>query len=180
MFTYMATLVAALASLILICAQAQATPENNAHQQHINIDITSHLGDKQTYTEGDIISFYLSLDRDAFILVIYQDAAGNLTQIIPNKLSSNNFFQAGDFFTVPNADSPFKFVVSKPFGTEYLWAFANDKSFPTLKGITLKNGFILLKDKLNNIKETLHTFGKESDGYFGQASTTIITLSAPP
>lgn len=171
---------AALTSLVFICTQAQAIPENNSHQHRINIDITSHLGDKQTYIEGDIISFYISLDRDAFVLIIYQDAAGSLTQIIPNKLNNNNFFKAGDFFSVPTAASPFKFVVSKPFGTESLWAFASDKSFPILKGTKLKNGLILLKDKLNNIKQALRTFGKKPGEYFGQASTTITTLRATP
>jgi len=176
-------------SLLLFSIQTHASPistplstplRHTTSKHHINIGITSHLGDKQTYKEGDVISFYLSLDRDAFVIIIYQDATGNLTQIIPNELSRNNFYLAGDFFNVPNAESPFKFVINKPFGTEYLWAFANDKALPTLKGKKLKNGFIALKTSMKKIKEILDKFGKESNGYFGQTSTSITTIAAQP
>ncbi|NOX43727.1 MAG: DUF4384 domain-containing protein [Gammaproteobacteria bacterium] len=170
MFTY----------VIIVFPLVHATPEPDSHQRHINIDITSHLGDNQIYTEGDVISLYVSLDRDAFVLIFYQDAGGNLNQIIPNKLSSDHFFRAGDFFSVPNLNSPFKFTISEPFGTEYLWAFASNKSFPTLRGIPLKNGFILLKDRLDTIRKLLQLHAKNENGYFGQAKAIITTKSATP
>jgi len=169
---------ATVMGLLIMCSLAQAAPESIDLKHRINIDITSYLGDNQTYTEGDIISFYLSLDRDAYVLVIYQDAAGNLTQVIPNKLSSNNFFEAGDFLSVPNTNSPFKFIVSAPFGTEYLWAFANDTSFPALEGTRLENGFIVLNDSLKQIRKSLRSFGKKSNGYFGYANTSITTIAS--
>jgi len=174
-----------LFSLLVFSMQTHASPistplKSTTSTHHIDIGITSHLGDKQTYKEGDVISFYLSLDRDAFVIIIYQDAAGNLTQIIPNELSRNNFYLAGDFFSVPNAESPFEFVINKPFGTEYLWAFANDKALPILKGKKMKNGFILLTVSMEKIKETLDKFAKKSNGYFGQTSTSITTIAAHP
>ena len=51
----------------------------------IAVDVTTHLGDKQTFLKGDSISFLLSLDTDAHLLAFYEDAAGDLTQLIPNK-----------------------------------------------------------------------------------------------
>ena len=84
----------------------------------IDIDITTHLGDQQTYVAGDSIEFLMNLSQDAYILILYIDAAGNIIQILPNGLVTNNFIKAGLYINIPDQSTPFQFTVSAPFGRE--------------------------------------------------------------
>ncbi len=58
--------------LSVIHGKSDASSEVLGKRNHININITTHLGDHQTFMEGDVISFFLSLDKDAYLLVIYE------------------------------------------------------------------------------------------------------------
>ncbi len=136
------------------------------------MEITTHLGDEQTFVEGDIISFLLNLDRDAFLLVIYQDAAGNLIQLIPNRESQKGRYQAGLFISLPDKKVPFRFKVQAPYGDETLWAFASDVPPPELKGKELKNGLKLLNVDFKQIRQKLHN---QSQTAFGETRLSIKT-----
>ncbi|MGD8569542.1 MAG: DUF4384 domain-containing protein [Gammaproteobacteria bacterium] len=156
--------------LALIKAPAAAAEDSN---HRINIEITTHLGDKQTFEAGDQISFLVTLDRDAYLLMIYEDARHNLVQVIPNRHHNNNFYKNGLFIAVPDRDDPFRFVVNPPFGQETLWVFASSKPLPTLAGTTLANGLKKLTQPLATIKTRLRT--DTSPSSFGEAKTTIFT-----
>lgn len=106
---------------------AETAPETAA----VHVTITTHLGDKQHFREGDEISLLLSLDHDAYVLLIYQDASGNLTKLFPVKKNDDGWMQAGDFMTFPRHTDGLRLVVSPPFGEEKIWAFAAADAFPT-------------------------------------------------
>ncbi len=138
----------------------------------INVDITTHLGNKQTFLEGDTISFFLSLDTDAHLLVIYEDAAGHLTQLVPNSLLGKSLYKAGLFITLPDKDAAFHFKVRAPFGEETLWAFASDAPLPELEGEYLKNGLKQIKPDMAAIKRQLL---KHKQTAFGETKLVIHT-----
>ena len=92
----------------------------------INVEITTYLGDAQTFASGDQISFMLSLDQAAYVYLFYQDANNNILQLVPNKKQRSNYYQAGLFMPVPGQDADFKFTVRPPVGEEKLWVFATD------------------------------------------------------
>ena len=157
---------------ILVSNSVQA---ESVIQNTIDIEVTTHLGDKQTFQQGDVISFLISLDRDAFVLMIYEDAEHNLVQIIPNRYRQSNQYKTGLFMSVPNRDEPFEFVVSPPFGKETIWVFAAEKSFPELNGIELENGLKKLSESLPAILSKVRS--NRSKQHYGEASATITTAA---
>ncbi|MBU0674359.1 MAG: DUF4384 domain-containing protein [Proteobacteria bacterium] len=142
----------------------------------IRLDVSSHLGDGQTYQEGDVISYFANTDRDAYLLFIYEDAEHNLIQILPNKFSGNGLYPAGDYFEVPGARDKFQFVIQGPFGLERLWAFAATQKLPQLHGRELENGLILLSDSMTDVLQRLRTFGGTPGVAYGEAQAIITTM----
>ena len=147
----------------------------SAIQNTIDIEVTTHLGDKQVFQQGDVISFLISLDRDAYVLMIYEDAEHNLLQIIPNRHRKSSRYETGLFMSVPSRDEPFEFVVNPPFGKETIWVFAAEKSFPELNGVELENGLKKLSGNFPAILSKIRT--NRSKQPYGEARTTITTAA---
>ena len=156
--------------VILANQPVYATDKNN---QSINIEVSTHLGDKQRFKVGDKIAFLVSLDKDAHLLMIYQDAENNLIQVIPNQYRKQSFYKEGLFIAIPDRNEPFEFVVNPPFGTEKLWVFASSKKFPVLDGTSLENGLKKLESDLPEILASIRP--KNSRIKFGESSTVITT-----
>ena len=112
------------AAAMLALAASGATMA--AAPQSVDIGITTHLGDRQQFVDGDRISFLLSLDRGAHVYLFYRDADANLLQLLPNARMPGHFYAAGLFMPVPGRQQPFRFVVHPPYGEEILVAFASD------------------------------------------------------
>jgi len=165
------TLINRLLSLLL-CLYVSAGLADPSALQKIKIDITSHLGDQQQFQQGDEISFLLSLDKDAHIYVIYEDASGQRLQIIPNAVQPDNFYRAGFFLAIPGQDSAFRFIIQPPFGKETLWVFATDKPGLQLKGQLLENGLSLLKSDIKQIRQKIKL---HSQRLWGEARFSLST-----
>lgn len=157
---------------VILVVNAQVFAADNSSRS-INIEVTTHLGDKQRFKQGDKIAFLVSLDKDAHLLMIYEDAQNNLIQVIPNHYRKKNFYKEGLFIAVPDRDEPFEFVVNPPFGTEKLWVFASSKQFPVLEGTRLDNGLMRLENPLTDILASIRP--KSSSILFGESSTVITT-----
>ena len=152
-------------------------PDTRTSKGRIILDVTSHLGDGQTYQQDDVISYFVNTDKDAYLLLIYEDAAHNLIQILPNRFSGKRKYQAGNYIEVPGTRDKFEFVIKEPFGLERLWAFAATRDFPALAGRELENGLILLSERLENILHRLRTFGSNPNIDYGEAQTMITTVA---
>ena len=126
-----------------------------AEQKKINIDVTTHLGDLVHFADGDNLFFLISLDQDAYLTVVYQNAEGDILQLIPNKNQQNRFYKSGLFIQLPGADSNFRFIIQAPFGQESLWVFASDLPSPELKGQYYENGLKKLTGTMDSIRKTL-------------------------
>ena len=136
------------AALLLLFSRTGAVIADDAPLQ---ISITTHLGDKQEFREGDRVQFLLNLNRDAFLLLIYQDAQGTLTELVPNGWEKTGFHKAARYLSVPDSRLPFEFIAGKPFGAETVWAFAADQPFPVLDGVLLQNGLRKLSQPLDAV-----------------------------
>lgn len=133
-------------------------------QNKINLDVTTHLGDVRTFVEGDTVSFLLSLDRDAYVVLVYQNAAGQLIQLLPNKRQAQSYYKAGPFVPLPDAAAPFAFRIQAPFGREVLWVFAADVPLPPLPGRDLANGLKQLSGRIESIRRRLAAYPKSAYG----------------
>lgn len=110
----------------------------------LSVDITTHLGDDQEFRQGDEIRLLVSLSEPAWLLILYQDAAGRLIQILPNSRSPRRRYDAGSYFPIPDKAQPFVYRVAEPYGQEYAWVIAGAQPVPELAGKVLPNGLRLL------------------------------------
>jgi hypothetical protein len=138
----------------------------------IQIEITTHLGNDQTFVEGDHISFLLNLDSDAYLLAIYQDVAGNLIQLLPNRESPKGPHKAGLFIRLPRQNAKYRFKVAPPYGKETLWIFASNVLPLTLKGKNLANGLKVLDGEIVSLRNKLR---RRNQAAYGEARLTIST-----
>ncbi|MDF1579452.1 MAG: DUF4384 domain-containing protein [Desulfuromonadales bacterium] len=152
-----------------------APPAVNA----IKLEVTSHLGDGQTYRSGETISYLVNSDTDAYLLLIYEDVAGNLIQLLPNRYSGAGFYPKGTYLEVPDkADRErFEFTIAEPFGLEHVWAFAATQKFPELAGDELENGLKLLHGSFSSIRDTLRKSAELNGSAYGEAHSMITTVA---
>lgn len=143
----------------------------------IRLEVASHLGDGQTYAEGDTISYFVNLDRDAYLLLVYEDAERHLIRILPNRHSGDGFYRADSTLQIPGARDPFEFTITAPFGRERVWAFAASSPFPSLAGTELDNGLVLLEGSLNQVLERVRAVARRPGVAYGEAQTMITTVS---
>jgi hypothetical protein len=158
--------------LSLKVTQAAPNEEHVEDKTSIHVEITTHLGDKQTFVEGDTISFFLSLDKDAYIVAIYEDADDKRIQILPNTKQEDNFFPAGLFIPLPGEGSSFRFTVSAPFGRETVWVFASKEPIPEFQGEVLGNGLKRLHGDMASIRNQIEAVAQSS---FGEHRLSIFT-----
>lgn len=144
-------------------------------QRKINIDVTTHLGGVKTFMDGDSISFLMSLDSDAYVMVIYQNARGELIQLVPNKRRQAYFLKTGLFIPLPDASDPFVFKIRPPFGREVVWAFASDVAMPELEGRYLKDGLKKLNRSIGSIRKQLAAHAKTA---YGESKLVLQTSAA--
>lgn len=145
--------------------------------KQIKLAITSEFGDNQTYVEGDELYYYVSADRECYLLLIYQDAQDNLIQVLPSGQDTENYLPAADFIRLPKAGSNYEFIVEAPFGSESVYAFASSKPFDSLARSILSNGFYLLEGaSIADIRSQLRTFSHNSGAFYGEARTKLNTV----
>ncbi len=140
----------------------------------IEVAITTHLGDQQSFTQGDRISFLLSLDQKAFVYLFYRDANANLLQLLPNQYLKNHAYEAGIFMPLPSSGQAFQFTVQAPFGDEQLIVFASSNGDLQFPGSLLENGLILLDVDIGRISEDI----KKGSLVYGGSELQIKTLPA--
>ncbi len=140
----------------------------------ITVEITTHLGDQQSFVEGDVISFLLSLSRGAYVYLFYRDATANLVQIYPNQQSASHFYEKGIYMPVPPPQTGFQFKIQAPFGDEKLFVFATDNADVKLNARPLVNGLSLMDGSIREIEAGIR---RQSGLRFGSASLTIKSQS---
>lgn len=115
----------------------------NIKPYDVNVEITSFLGDNQTFVAGDSMQFLINLSTDAYLHLFYENANGQVVQLIPSVLQQNSFYKAGDFIVFPPEDGDIQLSVSAPFGSERLWLAACDKgvSIPSSGKVFHLDGF---------------------------------------
>ncbi|MFV2060803.1 MAG: DUF4384 domain-containing protein [Gammaproteobacteria bacterium] len=158
--------------LLVFVTNAACAGNKYNTKQKINIEITSHLGDKQSFFKDDVIKFLINLDVDAYITVVYQTAEGQLIQLLPNQKEKTTLYKAGLFISVPSDNVPYQFTIQAPYGNEKVWVFASDKPVKQLAGKILQNGLTVVSVTIPNIKNQIQA---SSIKHFGQSSFALKT-----
>ena len=157
-------------------SRIDSSPLHTGKPGDIHLELTTHRGDGMTFAKGEKIIFYVSSDRDAYLLLLYQDAENHLTQIYPNARSGKALLSAGDFIKIPDESAKFEFNIEPPYGVEQVWAFAATEPFPTLKGTGTSNGLTVLQKGLTEVANQLRAHGKKPGVSYGEANVVLTTV----
>ncbi len=97
-------------------------------KERVQVEITSFLGDNQSFVAGDAMQFLINLSVDSHLYLFYENAGGQVTQLIPSVIQPQAKSAKGDFVSFPPESGGFDLEVSAPFGEEKLWIAACQKS----------------------------------------------------
>ncbi|MDR6218908.1 DUF4384 domain-containing protein [Deinococcus soli (ex Cha et al. 2016)] len=78
-----------------------------------------------TYRPGENVRITARVNQDAYVYLFSLDAAGNVTQLLPNRLHTANFLKANTAVTFPAASAPFAFNVGQDLGLNKVLALAS-------------------------------------------------------
>jgi hypothetical protein len=92
--------------------------------------------DKKAYKQSDKIKIFLKGNKPFYARVIYEDASGNLLQLLPNPYRTDHYFNGGMVYEIPSGNDQFELEVSPPFGQERIILYAGSSP---LGEINLKN-----------------------------------------
>ena len=81
--------------------------------------------DKKEYKQQEKIKIYIKGNKPFYSRVLYQDAKGELIQLLPNPYRSSNYFNGGVVYEIPSGNDQFELEVSPPFGEEKVLVYAS-------------------------------------------------------
>jgi len=112
-----------------------ANIENPHPDFRVTLKVTDN--DRTDFFIGEQISFQITSDKDAYIMLISVDSQGTYHILFPNRYCKNNFIKANTIFSVPDKamraayfkehKTYFKFVLTPPPGEEMIKVIATDK-----------------------------------------------------
>lgn len=83
--------------------------------------------ERERYRAGEAVKVFLRGNRPFYARVMYRDAAGQLTQLLPNPYRADNYFNGGVTYEIPAGADKFELAVTPPFGQEYIKLYASSE-----------------------------------------------------
>ena len=122
----------------LLASSAFAAPKISAQSIIVNptqpdlsvsvrVDKDSTGNANPVYIDGEAIKISTTVNRDAYVYLFNVDSSGEVTQILPNRLSDSggNFVKANTTVSFPAAGDQFTFNVAGPVGLNKVLALAS-------------------------------------------------------
>jgi hypothetical protein len=106
--------------------------------------------DKKEYKQGDKIRVYIKGNKPFYARVLYNDAAGQLVQILPNPYRTESYFNGGAMYEIPSGNDQFDLEVSPPFGDESVVVYASTSPLGDI-GVTTEGGVYAVKTRGKDI-----------------------------
>jgi hypothetical protein len=96
----------------------------------LRLSVSTDRGKSAVYREGEKMKVLVGLSRDAYLKVYHIDVNGKVQLIWPNRFSGGSgFVRAGNAICIPEDDAPFQFLMTPPYGTEFIKAVASTAPF---------------------------------------------------
>lgn len=115
--------------LVSAAGHGQSVPRNALH-----VEVTTHAGDHARFVAGSGVTFLVSLNRPAYLALVFKNASGKRVQLYPPPNTPPVMQNAGAY--LPFAQLSQTLRVSPPFGRETMTVLASDRALPTLPGIS--------------------------------------------
>ncbi|WP_102125009.1 PEGA domain-containing protein [Deinococcus planocerae] len=91
----------------------------------VQVDRDASGNSNPTYRVGENIRISTTVNRDAYVYLFNVDANGEVTQILPNRLSEGNFVKANTATVFPAPGANFTFTVGEDVGLNKVLALAS-------------------------------------------------------
>jgi hypothetical protein len=88
-------------------------------------------GEVPSYRVGEEIRVSVRVDRDAYVYLYSLEPDGTVTQILPNRFTSDNRLRAGETRTFPPSGAGYVFNVDPPMGLSKVVAVASTRQLDT-------------------------------------------------
>jgi len=88
--------------------------------------------DKESFAQGERMKIYIKGNKPFFARVVYEDASGNLIQLLPNPYRQKNYFEGGTVHEIPSGLDAFDLKVKPPFGKEKISVYASTSQLGTI------------------------------------------------
>ena len=99
-------------------------------QSTFQVTVATDRGVGAHYTEGEYLSVHVTVNEPGYVRLFHIDSAGVIQQIWPNRFGGGNGrLEPGQIVTVPSPQDPFAFLLTPPFGTEFIKAVASTEPF---------------------------------------------------
>jgi hypothetical protein len=147
----------------------------------LKVVVWTDRGDGGVYKEKEKLLIYVKANKDSYVKVIYHDALGNNIQIFPNERSGRQEkIAANTVYTIGGENSKFEFVVSEPFGTELIKAFASTEPFDEFDKGDIEptgNGLFVLKRNTKDMLSQVKGIQINKKGaLFSESSVSLTTV----
>jgi len=80
---------------------------------------------RKEYRINDKIKIYLRGNKPFYARIVYEDASGNLIQLIPNPYRSDHYFNGGVTYEIPSGTDRFDLQVRPPLGAEKILLYTS-------------------------------------------------------
>ncbi len=136
-----------------------------------------------TYKEGETMKVYVKGNKPFFARLVYVDAEKTTLQLLPNPFRTQNHFDGGVVYEVPQATDKFDLTVGTPYGQETLTIFASTNQLGNIS-TTKAGGVFLVKDNQSQVAAKTRGISltmvdaanrKTQVAEFAEASVKVIT-----
>ncbi|MFX0135520.1 MAG: DUF4384 domain-containing protein [Candidatus Hodarchaeota archaeon] len=135
--------------------------------------------EKGEYALGDEIRIFIQGNKNFYANIVYEDATGNLIQILPNQYRKDNLFKGNREYMIPDKNDNFSLRIQPPFGTEKIRLYASINVLGKADITPFGKSFYNIRDNLDEYSEKtrgIDVVGKENAGAeFFETSCPILT-----
>jgi len=139
--------------------------------------------DKNNYRVNEKIKIYLRGNKPFYARIVYQDAKGNLIQLIPNPYRSDNYFNGGVTYEIPSGNDRFDLQVSPPLGEEKILLYTATSDLGKLDLQQAGSVYVVqdsskgMEQKTRGVAITQKTGGSSPNvSEFSEANVTVTTV----
>ena len=97
------------------------------------VSIAADRGIGATYRDGETLTLFVTSNKDAYLKIYHVDVNGIAQLIWPNRYGGSGRITAGEAMKFPGPNDGFKYLLGKPYGTEYIKAVASTVPFATVE-----------------------------------------------
>jgi hypothetical protein len=122
--------------------------------RYLDVEIWSDHTDGEYY-EGDRVSLFYRVNRDAFVVIYSVDSRGRVNILFPVHPKQDNFVAGGVTHRLPDGDDDYDLVISGPEGVENIQIIASRERF-TIPDWYPNSGLIAETDDIHDYMDWLN------------------------